>query len=698
MSKTTLLTLSLIFGFVGMYSLSFGAEDYSEWNYSQKVLLNTSGSGADVLNDVHQFPVLLRLHPDNFSYFSQTHDSGADIRFAKYDGSPLPYQIEEWVDDPADNDTAVIWVLLDTVPGNNVSHSFLMYWGNSDAVDSSNSTAVFNAASGFSGTWHLSGNLDDASEYERDGNDDNTGTDHEPDGVIGDARYFDGSQYFHIGQLPDRPRGTISCWIRLDSDFDNSSSTTQGIWGLRANDSYNASLGLRGTDYSLGNEDRTGAIQTKIEFDNAAAYLAGETNSFDANRWYYVTWVWGNEQEYLYLNDALDSEIDTSQTVGTTSAAYDVIGACYFDSGNINDEDLRYFRGAIDEFRIDNTIRPLEWIKLSYHNQKPAQSLVSTSGAFTWDSDASSGIQSDNGTWGEDDYSTTDETHLTSWPGRGFSARFDGDAGDYDITVAGTQEVDSIAFCASTFTLSGGALDFGNKSGVISINGGITAHIETELTGSGGLSISKGSGTARGYLYLEGENSYTGSTTLSGGFWCNVSIMANGGTACALGTASSAASNLIFDGGVLRYVGNEDASTDRLFTITTNNAHLYVSGSGTLDFTNSEPIAFTGDGDRTLEFGGLLSDRECIFAPVISDPDDGTTSVNKTGVAGCIWVLTADHTYTGTTTVINGTLIVNGSLDAASAVTVDSDATISGSGEEPASRSGRWIVKLTTKR
>lgn len=657
----------------------WAAEDYKDWNYSQKILLNTSSSGADILNNVYNYPLLLRLAPDNFHYFSQTLDSGADLRFAKTDGTQLSYQIEKWVDDPNDNDTAAIWILMDTVYGNNATQSFIMYWGKADAADSSNSAAVFDSGNGFAATYHFSGNLDDATEYERNGNDESTGTDDEPNGLIGSARRFDGSQYFHIDQLPDRPEGTISCWIRPDNDFDNSSTTTQGIWGVRRNDSYNASLGFRGTDYHLGNEDRTGAIQIKAEYDNTSVYLAGETNSFDADRWYYVTWVWGNEHEYLYLNSNLESEIDTSQLVGSTNA-YDVIGACYFDSGNINDEEIRYFRGTLDEFCMSSTTRSLPWIRLSYQNQKPSQSLVTVSGVFTWDSDTSSGIQPDDGTWGEDDYWTQNETQLTAWPGRGYTAQFSGNTGTYDISVTDTQLVESIEFLSNTFTLDNGVLDFGTSGGRVHLGNGITTYIRSEITGSNGLIITRSSGSQRSHLYLQGANTYTGVTTLQGNLWCNISVLDDGGTACAFGPVSNAAANLVLDGGALRYVGDDDASTDRLFTVTPRNGYIYVSGTGTLDFTNTGEIAFSGNGDRNVEFGGLLAEGENTFAPKIGNPNSGETSVTTTGAAGCAWIFSADHSYTGPTIVDNGTLIVNGSLHEDSYVIVNDDATLSGNG------------------
>ncbi|MBN1577895.1 MAG: DUF2341 domain-containing protein, partial [Chitinispirillaceae bacterium] len=132
-----------------------GLEDYGEWAYSKAFTLNTTVTGADVANNVPDFPVLLRLNPDNFPYFSQTLPGGADVRFAKGNGQHLRYAVERWVDNTGNNDTAEIWVKLDTVYGNSATQSFVMYWGKAGASDSSKSTSVFETTNGFVGVWHL---------------------------------------------------------------------------------------------------------------------------------------------------------------------------------------------------------------------------------------------------------------------------------------------------------------------------------------------------------------------------------------------------------------------------------------------------------------------------------------------------------------------------------------------------------------
>ncbi|MBF0433100.1 MAG: DUF2341 domain-containing protein, partial [Fibrobacteria bacterium] len=135
------------------YDLS--SENYGTWTYSSSVFLNTTSTGADVSDNVLNFPVLVRLNSSNFT-FSEANTNGKDIRFAKSDGTHMHYEIERWSDAV---DSAEIWVLADTVYGNNSSQSFTMYWGNGSAADSSNGKAVFQPGKNFLGVWHLN-NLD----------------------------------------------------------------------------------------------------------------------------------------------------------------------------------------------------------------------------------------------------------------------------------------------------------------------------------------------------------------------------------------------------------------------------------------------------------------------------------------------------------------------------------------------------------
>ena len=68
-----------------------------------------------------------------------------------------------------------------------------------------------------------------------------------------------------------------------------------------------------------------------------------------------------------------------------------------------------------------------------------------------------------------------------------------------------------------------------------------------------------------GTLELTADNAYTGPTVMYAGVLSGDSFE-DGGIACSIGAASSAAGSLIFQGGVLRYVGSATVDMDRIIT------------------------------------------------------------------------------------------------------------------------------------
>jgi autotransporter-associated beta strand protein len=107
--------------------------------------------------------------------------------------------------------------------------------------------------------------------------------------------------------------------------------------------------------------------------------------------------------------------------------------------------------------------------------------------------------------------------------------------------------------------------------------------------------------TNTGTLTINTLNSYTGPTLISNGV-VEASSIANGAQNSSLGAATSAAENLVIDGGTLRYTG-ANVSSDRQATIGANGANLGVTADTT---TLTLSGALVGDGGITKTGAGTL--------------------------------------------------------------------------------------------
>jgi len=199
-----------------------------------------------------------------------------------------------------------------------------------------------------------------------------------------------------------------------------------------------------------------------------------------------------------------------------------------------------------------------------------------------------------------------------------------------------------------------------------------------DITDGAGAVISLTKADA-GKWILSGNNTYTGTTTINGGV-LEVTTLANGGVASGIGQSTSAAANLVFNNGALRYVGSVNASTDRAFTIaagagTAGTIEASGTGSATLTWSGA-PSYTTANQARTINLGGSNT-GDNTFSAVIANNGSGVVTLNKSGAG--TWVLTANNTYTGVTTINAGTLKITGS-GYSGGVQVNNGGTLSGDG------------------
>ncbi|UXN58146.1 autotransporter-associated beta strand repeat-containing protein [Phyllobacterium zundukense] len=223
-------------------------------------------------------------------------------------------------------------------------------------------------------------------------------------------------------------------------------------------------------------------------------------------------------------------------------------------------------------------------------------------------------------------------------------------------TVRFAGSLDLANFNNSVYGLSDGATAGGSVtlgSGTLTITNGGSVSYGGVISGSGGL-IKNGAGIQG----ISGcNNSYSGSTVINGGA-VNVYCLANGGTNSSIGASAASATNLVLNGGLLRYFGAA-ASTDRQFTLgTTAGSGLDAQGSGPINFTSTAPITLTGtNAARTLTLTGTNTANNSLGA-LIADNGTGKTALTKSGTG--TWILTnSNSTYTGVTTISGGVLGVD---------------------------------------
>ena len=160
---------------------------------------------------------------------------------------------------------------------------------------------------------------------------------------------------------------------------------------------------------------------------------------------------------------------------------------------------------------------------------------------------------------------------------------------------------------------------------------GTTAGIDvsqagTTLTMSGSAAATTGglNKLGNGTLVFSSNHSYTGVTTISAGT-LSIANIANGGTASGLGNSTSAAANLVLNGGTLNYTG-ASASSNRSFTLanSTSSSIRVEDGAALLTLSGTSAAA---SGSLTKSGNGTLA-------------------------------LTGSHSYSGGTTISAGTLQV----------------------------------------
>ena len=363
--------LTLVLVFAGF--LSQASAQYGDWKHSGSTYIVTDSAGADLPASAveRNFPLLVRLNKEYFD-FSEAKPQGEDVRFSSK-GKPLAYQIERW---DAEEGEADIWVRIPTIKGKD-QQAIKMHWGNEKVSSESNGEQVFRTTEGFAAVWHLGDNLEDATSNNLDGVNRPDKPTVNTTGIIGDAQEFGVNQILVIrppGAKSGRrvtcmPSGnadrTMSAWVNPTSfEGRNWAQASIGGWGEPERGqkpnmglSYFTMTGRGQPRFHLyGFDPRCASLLPRNEWRHVALAVSGDMVRF---------YVDGIPERTINNNGEEVSKLGTLRTPASTPVD---LG----DHGNGRGP----FNGALDEVRFESVARSANWLKLSFENQKPLQSLV----------------------------------------------------------------------------------------------------------------------------------------------------------------------------------------------------------------------------------------------------------------------------------------------------------------------------------
>jgi fibronectin-binding autotransporter adhesin len=200
----------------------------------------------------------------------------------------------------------------------------------------------------------------------------------------------------------------------------------------------------------------------------------------------------------------------------------------------------------------------------------------------------------------------------------------------------------TLYYTGDTNVVTNRSFVLGASGGTLKTKSGVQATFNF-VAGEGSLTIADNSTIT---LSATGST-YTGATIINNGATLIVGALNNGGVSSSIGSATSDAANLVFNGGTLQFTGAAPVGTDRGLTLGTLGGTLSTltgsglrmdglfTGGGPLHIKGGGYIALTNDsndftGVATVHSGAILEVRK---ASVLGEADaDSNTVINSGGV------------------------------------------------------------------
>jgi hypothetical protein len=352
----------------------------TDWTYRRALTIDPAFINATLFN----FPIMIKLQGDTFD-FSTVQASGADLRFlAANDSTLLDFEIERW---DTVGERGELWVRIPILDDTNPTLLYL-YYGNNLAADGQNGSAVWDP--NYVAVWHMQ---------------------QTPDGSAGDI--IDSTSYGNHGQSYGGMNAAdqIETPLGLGYDMDGTNDYIDVPMSPTIQISGTSATLEAWTKIPAGGTDDDEALITKFNAGNDERYHLGVDDPSELNCRFNTT-ITGYDRidtpgvpqdEWTYLSSR-KTIFGFAGYVNTN--LIDQINYFPIPTGNIRTNpgdqlhvgkryNARYFEGDLDEIRISNIARSIEWIQASYYSGKNVlvalgkeESRQTPSPTFTWTGEA----------------------------------------------------------------------------------------------------------------------------------------------------------------------------------------------------------------------------------------------------------------------------------------------------------------------
>ncbi len=319
--------------------INYEPEALTWWNFKwayRKNITITNPHGT-----VNSFPAYLKIQIESEMKFNL-----ADLRFVFDNWQTLSHELEYY-----NNNFAYVWVNIPTISGYS-NTTIQMYYGNNDATLTSNPVATWDSS--YRGVWHLSenftGNRYDSTSYNQHGITSGYNGDEKVNGIVAGADEFDGINdhiYVPDSSSLDVQIFTLETWVYVNSwESRGDLIVSKGMYP-----NYNYRIAI--SSYVQNN-----AFDTMTNIDGELL-LTTDTVPAATNEWIYLVSIFNSTTLSLYKNGNL---------VGTTEAPSGSVltnGYDLFIGDYVGGNDYAY-EGILDEIRLSDVVRSVDWMKFNY--------------------------------------------------------------------------------------------------------------------------------------------------------------------------------------------------------------------------------------------------------------------------------------------------------------------------------------------